>query len=424
MAHDSDIDGWQLRQLDLASRDFDRTGKTTRTIRTRGNHDFQEYETPTNARENDSFHFPPRTRLTRSGPAVRSHDSTRCPGTFEPNKFAAPRSIIEANCGDFEVLNGHLSSLSITEKPKHYNRSRDRHDGHYTYRCQPLASPPTPSTLLSSRANSKSSVRVVSCTIGDPRSFGDSNGPGEQPEIQRYALNGTKVVEFSASSTNLSGNETSRSQMSQAKKRAWEEWVKRKRAEELRRKEEVRKLELEQQEEENRLVKEREERERRERESFLQWNERKRKEEASKRENMERELEFERRLKEVEDKAIVAKTIYLRQWARKKEEQQKALQRKQELRKKRDEEERKRRLEASQKAYVKWKEISKNRPKPATQGLLPHQKAKPSYINPNPWVADDVEPEETTKKQSLEEIKKTLITATKSDSKKSILSKS
>lgn len=87
----------------------------------------------------------------------------------------------------------------------------------------------------------------------------------------------------------------------------------------------MRKLELEQEEAENRLAKEREERERRERENFLQWNERKRKEEATKRENVERELEFERRLKEVEDKAIVAKTIYLRQWARKKEEQQKGI---------------------------------------------------------------------------------------------------
>lgn len=128
-----------------------------------------------------------RTRFSRSGSDVQCNDSTIYTESLATNKLVAPRSIIEANCGDYELLNGHLSSLSIAQNPQHYDHSGDRHDGRHTYRCQPLASPPTPSTLLSSRANSKSSVKVVSCTIGNSGCFGDSNEPGEQSEVQRFA---------------------------------------------------------------------------------------------------------------------------------------------------------------------------------------------------------------------------------------------
>lgn len=48
-----------------------------------------------------------------------------------------------------------------------------------------------------------------------------------------------------------------------------------------------------------------------------------------------------------------------------------AAQRKeQETRQKKIEEEREKRLEQSTRAYEKWRENSKNKPKPATQGLL------------------------------------------------------
>jgi len=48
-----------------------------------------------------------------------------------------------------------------------------------------------------------------------------------------------------------------------------------------------------------------------------------------------------------------------------------AVQRKeQEMRQKKMDEERERRLEQSTRAYEKWRENSKNKPKPATQGLL------------------------------------------------------
>lgn len=47
-----------------------------------------------------------------------------------------------------------------------------------------------------------------------------------------------------------------------------------------------------------------------------------------------------------------------------------ARDRDQELREKKMNEERARRLEKSSRAYEKWREESKNKPKPATQGLL------------------------------------------------------
>lgn len=48
-----------------------------------------------------------------------------------------------------------------------------------------------------------------------------------------------------------------------------------------------------------------------------------------------------------------------------------AAQRKeQETKQKKMDEEREKRLEQSTKAYEKWRENSKNKPKPATQGLL------------------------------------------------------
>ncbi|KAK1120947.1 hypothetical protein K0M31_010731 [Melipona bicolor] len=63
------------------------------------------------------------------------------------------------------------------------------------------------------------------------------------------------------------------------------------------------------------------------------------------------------------------------------------------MKREQEEEERKRRLEESTKAYENWRKMAKNKPRPATQGLLPHQKVKPAYVNPTPWqrIVDDIE---------------------------------
>lgn len=163
------------------------------------------------------------------------------------------------------------------------------------------------------------------------------------------------------------------------------EWIRRKDEATQRRKEEEEREAKKRQEEEERMAREKEIKARLEKENFLKWMERKRQQELERKAILENELELQRRLKEIEDKAAVAKTLYLRQWIQRKKEERKTRHKEQEMRRKKMAEERERRLEQSSKAYEKWRENSKNKPKPATQGLLPHQKAKPAYVNPIPW---------------------------------------
>lgn len=89
-------------------------------------------------------------------------------------------------------------------------------------------------------------------------------------------------------------------------------------------KEEKRQAEKMRQEEEEKIKSEKEEKERRDQETFVRWIERKKHEQVVKQQMLKRELELQKRLKDIEDKAVVAKTIYLRQWARKKEEDHKS----------------------------------------------------------------------------------------------------
>ncbi|TGZ50869.1 Uncharacterized protein DBV15_09284 [Temnothorax longispinosus] len=149
------------------------------------------------------------------------------------------------------------------------------------------------------------------------------------------------------------------------------------------------------QEVEERAAREKEERTRLEKENFLKWVERKRQQELDRRAILENELELQRRLKEIEDNLAGAKTTYLHRWFHKKKEEQKARRKEQETKQREMNEERERRLEQSTRAYEKWRENSKNKPKPATQGLLPHQKAKPAYVNPIPWQSIvEIDPDE------------------------------
>lgn len=60
MAHDSDIDSWQLRQADLPSQTFYHTSNNTRAITTRGNNNFQDHGAPSNSPVNEHSRFPPR----------------------------------------------------------------------------------------------------------------------------------------------------------------------------------------------------------------------------------------------------------------------------------------------------------------------------------------------------------------------------
>lgn len=71
------------------------------------------------------------------------------------------------------------------------------------------------------------------------------------------------------------------------------------------------------------MVQEKEEKTRLEKENFVKWMERKRQEELERKAMLENELELRECLKEIEEKAAVAKAIYLRQWIHKKKEEQK-----------------------------------------------------------------------------------------------------
>ncbi|KAG7211015.1 hypothetical protein KM043_016378 [Ampulex compressa] len=308
------------------------------------------------------------------------------------------QQMTETNCGDSKAMTNMLSSLSINnDLANSIDYMGDRIQD--TYRCYSISSPSTTSPLESSTMRSKSlmssqpTVRYERrCRIGDAVYVDDSLCDEKKipPEIQRYTLNGHRVVQVSA--TSFSSTSLSENRFSITRKIAHEEWIRKKQRVWQQKREQEELKERNKQAEEERLECQRKERECKERENFLRWVERKKKEEVERKIALEKEADLEKRLKEIESKAAVGKALHLRQWARKKKEEQKAQQRKQELRQREIEEERKKRLEENTKAYEKWREMSKGKPKPATQGLLPHQSAKPAYVNPMPWqsiVVDD-----------------------------------
>lgn len=319
------------------------------------------------------------------------------------------RRQIVANCGDSAGINNMMSTLSIDNgvAASHVDHAGDQNLAQETYRCYYLNSPTTSASIPAGVNRSKS---VTSCTpanrverrcrIVDTAEDNDELRSSRQieSEVQRYMFNGHRIVQVSTSSMSsirISDNRSNDSDFA-AKKISYSEWMRRKQEIARRKKEEEDLIERQRQMEIERQAREKEERESRERENFLKWSERKKKEEERKRAVVEKELKLQKQLKEIEDKTAIVKTIYLRQWERKKKEEEKVRQKKEELKKKRIEEEKKKRLEESSKAYENWRKMAKNKPKPATQGLLPHQKAKPAYVNPTPWqrIIDDPETDE------------------------------
>ncbi|KAK2575085.1 hypothetical protein KPH14_008815 [Odynerus spinipes] len=314
------------------------------------------------------------------------------------------KRFVEANCGDTAATTNALSSLSLKEafvaSPTDF--AGDQVSSPETYRCYfPTSNAPSSIDASSARRSefAGDAVKSVSrverrCRIGE-KTNDDSQGfvandflsarQNDQPEVQRYVLNGHRVVHITTGSIASSELSHRVDESALARKNAHEEWLRKKQMYLQQKKEEEEMLEIKKREEEERLARDKEEKERREKENFLKWAERKKKEEADKKAALDKELELERQLKDLEDKAVVAKALCLRQWARKKEEKQKAQQKERQMKNQQIEEERKRRQEESLKAYEEWREKSKNRPKPATQGLLPHQAAKPAFVNPTPW---------------------------------------
>ncbi|KAK9298136.1 hypothetical protein QLX08_008452 [Tetragonisca angustula] len=309
------------------------------------------------------------------------------------------------NCGDSAGMSDMMSTLSINNDlaVSFMDHAGDQGSAQETYRCYSLNSPTTSASLQSDIVRSKS---VTSCKLANrverrckiAERTGNSYDvcfTGQiEPEVeQRYTFNGHRIVEVSSSISSMRMSKDGPNESGAVKKITYSEWMRRKQEMARRRKEEEDLAERQREMEEERLAREKQERECRERENFLKWSERKKKEEEKKKAAMEKELKLQKQLKEVEDKTAVVKTLYLRQWARKKKEEEKARRKKEEMKREQEEEERKKRLEESTRAYENWRKMAKNKPKPATQGLLPHQKVKPAYINPTPWqrIVDDTE---------------------------------
>ncbi|XP_008558884.1 coiled-coil domain-containing protein 34 [Microplitis demolitor] len=206
---------------------------------------------------------------------------------------------------------------------------------------------------------------------------------GDQDEVQRYSVNGYKVVKISTSLPNCTSK---RPQSSSGKKLAYDDWIEKKKSEILEQKKKIAEIELNKKIEEEKLLKEKKEREKRERDNFKSWVEKKKREDLKKKLIAEKEMEIESRLEEIEAKTVVAKELYLKQWCRKKDKELKMQMNEKKLKTQQLEAEQKKRFEESVKAFEKWREKSKKCPKPATQGLLPHQQATPAYVNPVPWV--------------------------------------
>ncbi|XP_012260308.2 uncharacterized protein LOC105688505 [Athalia rosae] len=307
-----------------------------------------------------------------------------------PLALSSSSLIIETLCGDSDYAPQELRALNINDRcrrgsPTSSVGAGDKYDRclQNTYRCTPQ---PDVSGIISTVAltnNSKSLTRLVRrCAIDGSAEIYEANGQGD---AERFA-------QFSSSSLSSSTfpDGTRNTEAALSRKIAHEQWLRRKRAAEL-------KCEFERREEnrrraeEERVEKERSEWERTKRENFLRWQEKKQIEEKSKRVAVERELVLQRRLKVAEDNAAIAKMIQLQQWAKKKEEAQKEQYKEQELMREAIEAERKKRQEESSRAFEKWRENARCKPRPATQGLLPHQRAKPSYVNPKPWqqILDD-----------------------------------
>ncbi|KAK0175435.1 hypothetical protein PV327_009186 [Microctonus hyperodae] len=277
---------------------------------------------------------------------------------------------IKSNCDNSTELTATLSNLSIN----------DNHGELINiYRCEPFISLSTSSSLVTTTNQTKSLTRFEHrCRID------------EKPKIQRYSLNGHKVIHISSSISSCAfSNNYEFNENSMVRNRAHFEWLQKKKQEILRKKRAGKLLKVRKIIDEEQFARDKAEHERRQRENFLMWIERKKHEDKCKRKEAEIQIELEQRMKEIELKAEPIKNLYLRQWFQNKEKIYKAQKKEQEYKIKLRAEEKKKRLEESSRAFKIWYENSKNRPKPVTQGLLPHQQATPSYINPIPWVVDD-----------------------------------
>ncbi|XP_034950983.1 coiled-coil domain-containing protein 34 [Chelonus insularis] len=302
---------------------------------------------------------------------------------INPAIYVEPLNVLKSGIYEDDFSQKKSNSVDLNTEISNTHAGSNLCSSFNTYRCGSLI--PSESFKTSSSNKSKSLHTIERrCKIDDQSV---NSVDCDQPEVQRYSLNGNKIIKISTSLSNctLSQHESGNSV---SKKQAYNEWIKKKKLDILRKKKEANELELQKKIDEERLKQEKEEKEKLDNHNFLVWIERKRKENMHKRMIAKKEFELKRQIEELEAKTAIAKEIYLKQWYIKKERERKAQKRNEELKMQQFAEERQKKLEESSKAFKTWREKTKNRPRPATQGLLPHQQAKPRYINPIPWVVD------------------------------------
>ncbi|XP_011872192.1 PREDICTED: coiled-coil domain-containing protein 34-like [Vollenhovia emeryi] len=285
----------------------------------------------------------------------------------------------------------------------------NEHPGQSTYRCYTTSIPDSslePSTARSATSSASTArverrCKIVSVDQNEANVDQNEANVDRNETIRRdkCVLDGRQVVRISTTSITTKSSNVDDRQASNGcdldRRIAYSEWMRRKHEAAQRAREKEERAARKREEEEERAAREKEERTRLEKENFLKWVERKRQQELDRRAMLENELELQRRLKKLEDNLAGADITYLRRWYHRKKEERKTRCKEQEARQRKLDEERERRLEQSRRAYEKWRENSKNKPKPATQGLLPHQKAKPGYVNPIPWQSIvEIDPDE------------------------------
>ncbi|XP_076180844.1 uncharacterized protein LOC143153465 isoform X2 [Ptiloglossa arizonensis] len=258
---------------------------------------------------------------------------------------------IEGNYGDSTGKSDIVSTLSLKNNlPTSFvDHAGDQVSAQETYRCYSLNSPTTSLESDLQRSKSVTSCRPSNRVEKRCRISGRTNDGNEvfsvnqvDSEVQRCILNGYRVVQVSTTSlSSISISENKSTESNRLKKISYNEWMRKKQQAAQQKKEEEDQALKKKQTEAERLAREKEERESQERDNFLKWTEKKKKEREQKKLVIEKELELQKLLKEIEDKAAGAKSLYLRQWAHKKREEEKGRQKKEEMKRKELDEEKK-----------------------------------------------------------------------------------
>ncbi|KAL0128819.1 hypothetical protein PUN28_003892 [Cardiocondyla obscurior] len=310
----------------------------------------------------------------------------------------------DSGCNE-ALIDGNNCDLSVSASNlvgKDTNADHENEQpGRNTYRCYSTSALPLESFSVWTEISSGSTSRVERrCKINSiPVDY------NRTIIRDKCITNSPRVMQISTTSLSVQSNDHRALNGSDlgSKRLTHLEWMRKKSEAMQRAKKEEEHAAKIRQEEAERSAREKDNRTRLEKERLVKWLERKKQEELDKKAALEKELRNQKIVKELERILEGANLVYRRQWSGRKKHEQKTQRKELEIKQKKIDEEREKRLEQSTKAYEKWRENSKNKPKPATQGLLPHQNAKPAYVNPIPWQSIMENSNEKSEKNTFRE---------------------